>query len=68
MCVCACACVRVHVGGRERADQLLYGFGFQCVILTECPMSVQVRVNNYCRTCSPPVKVSRVCVVVPQSP
>ncbi|KAK7475147.1 hypothetical protein BaRGS_00033639 [Batillaria attramentaria] len=29
---------------------------FQCVILTECSMEVQLRVNSFCRSCSPQIK------------
>lgn len=35
------------------SSDLSYLQQFQCVILTECPRSVQLRVNSFCRSCSP---------------
>ncbi|KAK7116491.1 ubiquitin-like modifier-activating enzyme 6 [Littorina saxatilis] len=35
---------------------LSYMQRYQCVILTDCPLSVQLKVNNFCRSCTPQVK------------
>ncbi|KAL8577432.1 hypothetical protein ACOMHN_048067 [Nucella lapillus] len=35
---------------------LTYLQEFQCIILTECPLSVQLYVNKFCRACPTPIK------------
>ncbi|XP_062608943.1 ubiquitin-like modifier-activating enzyme 6 [Saccostrea cucullata] len=40
----------------EVGSDLNYLKKFQCVILTEAPLSVQIRVNNFCRQQIPPIR------------
>ncbi|XP_025078407.1 ubiquitin-like modifier-activating enzyme 6 [Pomacea canaliculata] len=38
------------------ASDLAYLQHFQCVILTECPQQIQLKINQFCRLCNPQIK------------
>ncbi|XP_059175412.1 ubiquitin-like modifier-activating enzyme 6 [Physella acuta] len=38
------------------SSELTYLKNYQCVILTELPLHLQIKINRFCRTASPPIK------------